>query len=331
MVEINMDRMQGSASSLDAVGDTAGDAATEAFKQLASEHRLAILLTLWESYEPFETDHSVPFSVIRRRIGMRDKGRFNYHLDMLTGHFVERTSNGYKLRPPGLQFVQTVISGTGLSEHESESTAVDRECYLCGGPTQVFFRDGMLFWMCSECDGLFDRDDDPAGTLASAPFDPAGLTDRTPEELLNASWTGGQIYSALGGVCDVCSGPIDRWLHRCADHVYGGVCPACGWRNPEIARFQCSVCKQHFEMAPWWLVLAHPKVVAFYYEHGIPLLYEDGVEFQPRIESSLQHDLDQELVSDDPMQVQVTVQHDGDELRLVLDDKLRVVEITEER
>lgn len=314
---------------LEEAAGVAGPEATEAFKQLASETRLAILLALWELYTPFEDDQAVAFSVLRKRVGMRDKGQFHYHLEKLEGRFVRRTDGGYELSRAGRRVVQTVVAGTGIEDRSLDPVEIDRGCYLCGGQTTVVYRDQWIFWACTECDGLLHRADHPAGVLAARAFEPAGFSNRDAEEALNAAWTGASLHGPLGGVCDRCSGPMDGWLEGCADHDTDGVCPDCGWRYAAVARFLCTVCKHHHQLAPWWLVVNHPAVVAFYYRRGLPLLYEDGVEFQPRIESNLQTNHDQELVSTDPPRVRVTVRYDGDELRLTLDEDLNVVELSE--
>ena len=328
MVTIHVNGPDASTSPLETVAGAAGPEAAQAFKRLANEKRLAILVALWEIDEPFEEDDAVPFSVLRKHVGMRDKGQFNYHLDLLTGHFVEQTDEGYKLRRAGHQLVQTVIAGTGLKDHSFGPTEIDRDCYLCGAPTLVTYDDDWLYWVCTQCDGLFHSDGVPEGALAGVAFDPAGFVGRNPEAVLNAAWTGVNYQSPLGGVCDACSGPMDSWLHLCDEHATEGRCPNCGWRDAAVARFRCTVCKWHFQVAPWWLVIGHPAVIAFYYDRGVPLQFEDGVYYQPRIESDLQTHHEQELVSVDPPRVRVTIQYTDDELRLTLDEGLNVVDVS---
>lgn len=48
---------------------TAGGLAIDAFELLANETRLAILVTLWESYRPFTEDTTVPFSECVNALG----------------------------------------------------------------------------------------------------------------------------------------------------------------------------------------------------------------------------------------------------------------------
>lgn len=63
----------------------------EAFDTLADETRLGILRALVRADEPLR------FSDLRERVGVRDSGRFDYHLDRLLGGFVERRDERYAL------------------------------------------------------------------------------------------------------------------------------------------------------------------------------------------------------------------------------------------
>ena len=79
------------------VAGATGPRAVEAFSILGHETRLAILLALWEAYEPFAAENAVPFAELRRHVGMRDGSQFNYHLSRLVGHYVQKTETRYEL------------------------------------------------------------------------------------------------------------------------------------------------------------------------------------------------------------------------------------------
>ncbi len=305
--------------------------ASEAFSILNDETRLAILLALWEAFDPFAATNAVPFSDLRERVGMRDSGQFNYHLNKLTGHFVQKTDDGYTLRRAGHQLVQAVISGTGIQEPALEQTEIDNECGFCGAPTAVVYQDERLYIVCTECEGFFTGNDHPEGSLTGATLDPAGFTNRTPEEMLRTALTAGyrDILSAIEGICDACSGPIERSLHICDEHAADGVCDNCGRRFAIMARFRCPVCKNHHNLPPRSMVAQHPAVIAFYYDHGISSQYEvdDFESFQQW--GNLIGEHDQELVSEDPVRIRVTIQYEGDELHLTLDEHLDVIDVTE--
>jgi predicted transcriptional regulator len=73
-----------------------------AYALLASEPRVGIVRALGESDEPRS------FTALKERVGIRDSGRFNYHLQRLVGTFVERTECGYVLTDDGERVVESI-------------------------------------------------------------------------------------------------------------------------------------------------------------------------------------------------------------------------------
>lgn len=67
----------------------------EVYSLLANAMRVEIVLVLGEA------DGALAFSVLRERVGVRDSGGFNYHLQRLVGTFVERADDGYALTDIG--------------------------------------------------------------------------------------------------------------------------------------------------------------------------------------------------------------------------------------
>ena len=320
-------------SPLEAAAGAAGPRAIEAFKRLGNETRLAILLALWEAYEPFDDDDAVPFSTLYERVGIGDSGNFSYHLEKLTGHFVRRTEEGYELRNAGRKLVRAVIAGTGLDEASFDPTEIDKPCPHCGAPVAVAYRDEWLFQVCTECEGTFAGSDEfLPGTLTVWPFDQAGLSDRTPEEMFVAGGvaTVERYAMMIGGICPECSGAVDTSLDVCHDHEppTGGMCSACDRRYPVQVRFVCGVCKNKMWGPPSILVAVHPRVVAFYASRGVELgtVSADLTGVTDLMRLVREHDR-AESVSADPPTVEVTFRCAGDELRLLVDDDLEVLDI----
>jgi len=75
----------------------AGDiaAATETFDLLSDETRVRILVALADA------SAGLRFSELRTRAGVRDAGRFNYHLEKLRGRLVEKSGEEYVLTAAG--------------------------------------------------------------------------------------------------------------------------------------------------------------------------------------------------------------------------------------
>jgi DNA-binding transcriptional ArsR family regulator len=147
-----MSNANGVESPLKSVAGSAGVHVTDAFKLLSDEIRLAILLALWEAYEPNTENNAVSFSTLYDRVSMRDSGTFTYHLDKLVGHFVEETDDGYRLRNSGLTIVRAIIAGTGLEDSRLAPTEIPRSCYHCSAPVELSYENERLYQICTECE-----------------------------------------------------------------------------------------------------------------------------------------------------------------------------------
>lgn len=335
-VTTNMDNSNTTDSPLGAAAGAAGPHATDAFKLLSDETRLAILVALWESYDPHGTDNALSFSELYDRVGVRDSGNFTYHLDKLTGHYVAETDDGYELRNAGHKIVQAVIAGAGIEETTLPPTEIDRTCHRCGAPVELSYEDERLYQRCTECEGNIGPESieqAPSGTLMVWDHNPAGLTDRSPGEVFVA----GSIEFLrdaglhIRGICSECSGPVDPSLHICETHESrpGKVCPNCGTRDEVRVSYICSVCKHGASSPVEAAVKDHPAVVAFRYEHGIELTYDTkDTEACGRLWDHLM-EYEHTLVSEDPVRIRVTVPGDGETLQLTLDGNLNVVDVSE--
>ena len=318
-------------SPLEAAAGVAGPHATKAFALLGNETRLAILLALWELHEPGEKDTAVPFSELYDRIDYDNPGNFSYHLEQLEEQFIRKRPDdeGYELRKTGLKIVRSVIAGAGVQDVKLEWTEIDRTCYLCEAPTAVSYEDGVLYQVCTECDGFTTRDDLPDGYLNASELDPAGLTDRSADELIAAAEIVAyrHMRTMFEGLCSACSGPVDATLEICDDHDSDGVCSNCGRAPAYTAHFQCRVCKDFHGTTPDVLSVFHPAVIAFYYEHEVSPRWHakefDGLthvgDHEPEHEMA--------LVSREPPQVEVTITLDDDDLRVTFDETVTIVDV----
>jgi hypothetical protein len=72
-----------------------GRSRAEMFALLGNEDRLAILDAVVRAHR--RGDAPVAFSELRSAVGVRDSGRFSYHLAELTGPLLVREGDGYAL------------------------------------------------------------------------------------------------------------------------------------------------------------------------------------------------------------------------------------------
>lgn len=318
---------------LDAATGAAGAHVVNALKLLSDETRLTILLALWDGYEPYGPNEAMSFSELHDRVAVRDTANFTYHLDKLTEHFVEKTDNGYRLRKGGLILVRTVIAGTGLDEITTAPTELDISCTRCGDARlEISYRDGSIYLTCPECDGFTTTEEHPRGTIAVFEFNPAGIADRSPSELLAASAIRSRNHFRMmkEGVCPACSGPINASLRLCEDHTSetGNVCPECGQLDSARVRCLCTVCKRKSSRPVEFTVVDHPAVISFYADHGIDIRWntEDIEGFVQRAE--LLWAIEHTIVSIDPVRIRVTIPCDGEELHVLLDESWDVIDIS---
>lgn len=320
--------------------DPADPRGSEAFSLLGNETRLAILLALWEAYDPFAEGtwdptkgNAVPFSELRERVGMRDSGQFNYHLGKLEGLFVEQTEDGYHLLPAGNEVVRSIVSIAGFEDISLEPTEIGIYCRLCDAPTAITYQNQRLYHVCMECDGDISLGDKhPSGVLGGwVGLNPAALSQREPQAVYSATMT--EVYHTFAmrsaGICPWCSGKVESKLHVCDSHDPDtqGPCPTCGRTSEWTTRFVCSVCKHPSQISVSDLSLHHPAVVSFYWGHGIKLGYNDRDTVN--LISNLGDVADEELISRDPPRVRVTFVREGDEIQLTYDGELKVVALAE--
>jgi len=304
--------------------------ASGAFALLADETRLAILLALWEAYDPHATDNIVSFSEIFDRVDYDDPGSFSYHLQQLSGQFIRQYADGegYELRMPALRFIHAVIAGAGLQDETLEPTEIDQPCPFCDASTAISYEEGLVIHVCTECEGVTTAEG-IRGYLSAVPFDSAGLQERSPDEIRAASrvaaWRQTQLM--FEGLCPACSGPVESWLETCLDHESNGICDRCGTKFPVLARFECRTCKNHNVSSPRALALFHPAVIAFYENHGISTrLRADDPEGVRRL-FGLMDDQEVQIITQEPPRAEVTSLADNDEIKLTFDETATVVEV----
>lgn len=103
---------------------------TDALAVLADETRVAILRALAEA------DETLPFTELRRRAGVEDAGRFNYHLTKLCEYFVREVEGGYTLGHAGSRVVAAAegldAGAATLSADDSGESEDAETCPVCG-------------------------------------------------------------------------------------------------------------------------------------------------------------------------------------------------------
>ena len=287
----------------------------EAFALIGNETRLAILEALWAAEE-----RPVPFSQLRREVGMRDSAQFNYHLQKLTGHFITkvdvdsaesvmdtddgRVQSGYDFKHAGEKVVRSVIAGSFTERPTIEPFPVQGGCFACGGPLQACYEDEHLRIECTDCGQRH-------GEYA---FPPGGLNDRTQAEIADAFDQRVRHLHCLAadGVCPECNG-------RMESHVVeeGTCCLGVGVRVDH----ECLQCGHTLCSAAGLRLLDHSAVVTFHRERGV-YLDERPYWTLPWCVS----DEYTRVLAHDPVRLEVRIPLGDDELRVTMTDSLDVLE-----
>lgn len=297
----------------------------EAFQLLSDETRIGILRVLWDAHDPAH-ETPVRFADLRERLGVEDPGRLNYHLNKLMDRFVRRTDAGYELMDSGKRVVRMVLSGTAIDDPEIDPVAVDISCWYCGGGVEWSYRDGWRYLECTSCDARC-VESFPPGVISKNEFPPSGLRDRTPNEINDADriWGAHRRASVMDAVCPECAGDMPvTGIDICEDHrpdwdTYQ-FCETCGSIFWMLVSHVCEGCKYRWRMPTLFYPSREPAVIAFYYDHGVEF---DLATYEQR---ALLLDFEEELVSRDPLRIQLSIQLDDETLQLTYDERMDVVD-----
>jgi hypothetical protein len=297
-------------------GETATLSPDEVFALLGNETRFAILRTLAAAEGP------VSFTDLRNWVGIRQGGQFNYHLDKVVGHFVDKDEAGYVLRQTGKRVVEAVLSGTLTEDPVLEPTVVESwPCPYCGAPCEIRFREEHVARRCTSCPGLYGQRDTGGrwpGDLGALHLPPAGIAGRDAQTVLESAftWSYAEWLVAAKGVCPRCSARVDHTLLVCEEHADGEVCDACGRRKAVGFRSACKNCDTTLESVLSMHLAASPEVLAFLTTHGVDPLTDSW---------DWGWDYEEGVVSTDPFEGRFRFTVDGDELTLTVDEDLEVV------
>lgn len=280
----------------------ADDAASmDVFEVVSHDTRADVLRELADAHRESSGDLWVPYNELRRCVGERDSGNFNYHLKQLDG-LVEKGPEGYRLSRVGMRVVSALRSGFFDPDWTWGPVEAPGECYACGGDLDLYYEDGALHVTCGDDDHRLSLYVPPA-FLQSQPT--ADVVEQVA--FLENRW--GSLTRR--GICSECHGYVDGELQRgdgeTDPYRYHGDCHRCGF--------------QHV-MSLGMFLLGHPTVMQFYFEHGV------DVRTVPFWTLPFCTPDAQTVVSRDPLRVRLDVTEAGETLSLTVDGVGDVVQTT---
>lgn len=302
----------------DADGDGSADGTldpADALQLTAHEIRQKILRELWQA-----DGHALSFSELRRRVGVRDSGKFTYHLSKLEGRFLAHADDRYELLYPGHRVVDAIQSGVFNERVDHEPIPLASACPHCDGELRFRYADYAGRVECPDCER----------TVVGYPFDPGGFAWPDEAGVVHTFDRRTRRYwlSAAEGVCLACGGPTDVTVTDDAAEMVGldSYDEHYASDQPMLVATDCRHCSFFNNVPVGSVLLDHPGVVGRLYERGLDVreryLWELAFVVDPgRVQ----------VVGEDPRRVTVTAGTglSGPALRVTVDASGSITGITE--
>lgn len=269
------------------------------FDLLGSETRLGIVAAFVEHRREQPGDPALAPETLRDRVGIRDQGQLNYHLDALDGHFVCETDDGYRLTAAGRAVAGAIVSGAHETDSGKGPVDLDEACGHCGAPVTAEYADGVLAAECSR------------GHELQREYFPPAVVDRVPLRKameLSALRDHHELEYLLRNVCPNCHGSASAVVER--DESDGAALAA-----------SCDDCGFFLSGSPALAILTHPALRDFYLERDrdVRTMYRWTLPF-------LVDDDHWEVDSDCPFRVRIDVAEGDESMAFVVDEYCTVRE-----
>jgi DNA-binding transcriptional ArsR family regulator len=289
--------------------------ATEAFGALGNEIRLDIIRALANARRLQWRWRGMTFAELRKEVGVRDAGNFNYHLDKLLGRFVVKDGDEYKLTYAGMQIAGAVVAGTYTERGQHFTTETDIPCQVCGEPVTATYEYEYLTLAGEDHDVSF-------GTT----LPPGATRDRSPKKVIELAMLDARqdVERAMNGVCPHCWGPMETTVpsETMLDIETHGPKPV---PDDQLwIRFDCDRCGMVIWLPPGSCLVSEPPVIAFFEAHG-----QDIREYS-YLDLPFGGPHGATLESNTPVRVRVTVELEADRLLVWMGSEGEIVK-TERR
>lgn len=221
----------------------------EAFSLLNHEIRLEIILALLEDWQAVYTEPR-SYAELMDAVGMRDSGKFNYHLDKLRGVYVWQVEGGYVPTASVTALYRTVLAHQPTAEFDYDPTEIDASCPGCDAALVLWYERGFVSVDCNDCDWIG----------FTYPFPRLGFDGRDADAVARAVTRRARHHIAMAaeGQCPFCAGTttVDPRVDAVDDAEY--------W-----IEIDCDACSYTVGTAPLATVLYDERVVAALEEIGV--------------------------------------------------------------
>ncbi|QCC51702.1 DUF7351 domain-containing protein [Halapricum salinum] len=232
-----------------------------AFALLGHQVRLDILRAFFDSYDPVDpdsrddvrADRTRSYSELMASVGLRDSGKFNYHLEKLRGVYVEQVEDGYVPTASAVALYQAVVANRP-TESVAVDVDIDTPCPACGADLTWGYEQEYLTIECESCEqfwGLTYR------------FPKNGLLTQDAEDVYEALYDRLMHHVGLArtGQCPACAGVVERTIPP--SRLDGSATPT--------VELDCGTCSWHATVDIVSALQFEPRVMRALFELGIPL------------------------------------------------------------
>ena len=273
--------------------------AVDVFSMLGNDVRLEILLALYGS----RGQRSLPFARLYEVVDVGDTSRFNYHLGVLTPHFVSKEADEYALTPAGRRLARAVTAETYTESPLIDPVDVEGRCYACGTHSLAArYAEEAFSIDCTDCETEVLRVHVP----------PTVVRERDPETVADAfeRWSMHQVRQACAGLCPDCGGPVEPGVSdELSDRIAFDV----------AATYDCLVCGRFVLTSFGAIASHHPTVRSFHRDRGAALRDRRLWEIEQFVGGEYT-DIDRR----DPLTVRVTFHAGGDTCHVSIGEDLEV-------
>lgn len=287
-----------------------GSDPADTFALVGNAIRAEILRTLGEARGQRGARPVLAFAELRRRVDIEvPSSQFNYHLQRLVGTFLERTDDGYRMRPEGTTLYRTVRSGTLDRDASLGPFDAGFDCHFCAATVEASYEDGLFSMRCPDCGyGYRNSTRVPPGAFA----DGAELLSRVDTHDRH------KLLAFARGVCPTCVNRLESDLVRAGESAL----PSTEHDEVYVVR-SCARCGNQDYRRVGEALLQRPAVVSFFHDRGLDVATTPTWELE-----FAATDRHVTVRSEDPWAVALGLERHGDRLELVVDGDLTVTERT---
>lgn len=281
--------------------DEEGAAVREAFSLLDHEIRLEILLALLEDWHAVYTEPQ-SYTELMDAVGMRDSGKFNYHLDKLRGVYVREVEDGYVPTASVTALYRAVLAHRPSDRLGYDPTTIDSACPRCDAAPILRYERGFVSVECPACD-------DWVGF--TYPFPKNGFEGRSADAVVRATTRRARHHIALArdGQCPFCAGTTSVDLHL--DEI----------EDETLVEIACDTCTFLVGVEPLPALLFADRVAGVLADAGVDL---DRYDWELPTPTTRIH-------SRDPLRVALEVAGDAATITIVVDGELAVRSVDVDR